>query len=99
MPLDRIVGMSDHCPHRIPRYIRSRHPRDPQQATHGLFVGSITLLLLDILRSKVKFYGRGSLGLTLYVKTVNQRSDKRCLRHFHNAFHFVTLESAPKVPR
>ena len=98
MPRGRIVGMSDHCPHRTP-YNRSRHPRDPQQTTNCLLVRPIPLLFVDPLRSKVKLYGRGSLGLILYFKTINQRIYKRCLRRFPNALYLVTLESAPNVPR
>ena len=92
------MGISRHFPRRI-RYIRLSHPRDPQQTTNCLLVRSITPLLLDPPRSKVKFYGRGRLGPILYMKTVNHQIYKRCLRHLHNALHIFTLESAPKVPR
>ena len=76
MPCGRSVGISGHFPHRT-RYIRSRYPRDRQQTTNCLLVRPIALLLVDFLRSKVTFYGRGSLGLILYIKAVNQRIYKQ----------------------
>ena len=55
IPHGRIVGMSSPCPLR-PHW--SRHPRDLQHTTNFLLVSLIALLIVDSLRSKVKFYKR-----------------------------------------
>ena len=48
-------------------------PRSTTDSTNCLLVMPISLHLVDPLRSKIKFYGHKSLGLILYIRTVNQR--------------------------